>query len=113
MDGRLCAPALHGGKTSHLNQTTQHPYTSSLAGVPVAVRPERSAAKSKARKPARSALFDFAADAATLRANGGGFAQQVQLCANLLWFDLDHRMALREESCQMGAFLFTSPLALH
>jgi hypothetical protein len=71
-----------------LNQTTRHSYTSSLAVVPVAVRPERSAAKSKASKPARTALFDFAADAATLRANGCGFAQKVRLCANLLWFDL-------------------------
>jgi hypothetical protein len=74
-----------------LNRTTQHSYTSSPAVVPVAVRPERSKAKSKASKPARIALFDFAADAATLRANGCGFAQKVRLCANLLWFDLDHR----------------------
>jgi len=34
------------------------------------VRPEHSAAKSKATGPAPSLLFDFAAGAATLRANG-------------------------------------------
>ena len=71
-----------------LNQTTRHSYISSLAIVSVAVRPERSAAQSKAGKPVTTALFDFAADAATLRANGCGFAQTVRLCANLLWFDL-------------------------
>jgi class 3 adenylate cyclase len=53
-----------------LNQTTQDWYTSSPAVDSLPVRPERSAAKSKARKPSRSALFDFAASAATLRANG-------------------------------------------
>jgi hypothetical protein len=53
-----------------LNQTTGDSYTSSPAVGPITVRPERSAAKSKARKPAKIALFDFAAHAATLRANG-------------------------------------------
>ena len=72
----------------YLNQTTRHLYTFSLAVVPIAVRPERSAAQSKASDPARTVLFDCAAAAATLRANGGGFAPQVRLCANLLWFDL-------------------------
>jgi len=74
-----------------LAQTTLHPHTSSLALVPFTVQPERSEAESKAGKLARIALFDFAADAATLRANGCGFAQKVRLCANLLWFDLAWR----------------------
>ena len=40
------------------------------------VRPERSAAKSKATGPARSLLFDFAAGTATLRANGWCFLKE-------------------------------------
>ncbi|HEV8712905.1 MAG TPA: hypothetical protein VGX03_08770 [Candidatus Binatia bacterium] len=87
-----------------LNQTTRHSYTSSLTVVPGAVRPERSAAKSKVSKPARSVLFDFAADAATLRANGCGFAQQVRRYTNLLWFDLDGAAwALSQEAARPAA----------
>jgi hypothetical protein len=52
------------GDAVSLNRTTEDWYTSSLAVESLPVRPERSAAKSKAGKPARSALFDFAAGAA-------------------------------------------------
>jgi hypothetical protein len=71
-----------------LNQTTEDWYTSSPAVGALPVRPERSKAKSKAGTPARIALFDFAAGAATLRANGKRIAQQVRHCANVVWFDL-------------------------
>jgi hypothetical protein len=55
-----------------LNRTTRDSYTSSLAVDSVSVRPEHSEAKSKATGLAPSLLFDFAAGAATLRANGQG-----------------------------------------
>ena len=80
---------MHEAGSEMLNQSTRDSYTPSLVGGTIIARPERSVAKSKASKPARTALFDFAADAATLRANGCGFAQKVRLCANLLWFDLE------------------------
>jgi hypothetical protein len=74
-----------------LNQATEDWYTSLPAVGDIPVRPERSAAKSKAGNPATIALFDFAASAATLRANGKRIAQQVRHCANVVCFDLDFR----------------------
>jgi len=53
-----------------LNQTTEYSYTVSLIVGFSSVQHERSGAKSKASGLVRSLLFDFAADAATLRANG-------------------------------------------
>jgi len=58
-------------RAESLNQTTGDSYTTSQAVDSVSVRPERSEAKSKALRIATNPLFDFAADAATLRANGG------------------------------------------
>ncbi len=40
------------------------------------------------REPPKIVLFDFAADAATLRANGQGIAQQVRCRPNAVWSDL-------------------------
>jgi len=39
--------------------------------------------------------FDFAAHAATLRANGKSIAQHVRHCPNVVWFDLVWFYALR------------------
>jgi hypothetical protein len=47
-----------------------------------------SKGKSKAVRPATRTLFDFAAGAATLRANGGAITQEVQDCTNVMWSDL-------------------------
>jgi hypothetical protein len=82
-----------------LNQATEDWYTSSPAVGAIPVRPEPfgyaqdrlRGEKSKAENPATIALFDFAAGAATLRANGKRIAQQVKHCANVVCFDLDFR----------------------
>src|SRR5262245_58853695 len=68
----------------HLNRTTKDSYTSSLVIDSGSVRPERSAAKSKAAELAPSLLFDLAARAATLRANGQWSAKLSGSCCSWL-----------------------------
>jgi len=76
---------------STLNRTTWDLYTSSPAVDSITVRPERSAAKSKARTPSKIALFDFAAHAATLRANGQKYNSTSEELSQrrVVWFRLD------------------------
>jgi hypothetical protein len=52
------------------------------------VHEQRSEAESKATAPNGNVLFVSAASAATLRASGAAFTQEVQFCINVVWSNL-------------------------